>query len=124
MTRGYCGLSESWPEVQRSWVKFTGAWSLGVQVKTAETGYGSRGRPGDLVVLAEVEWIIGSVGKRDVLPHYCAKIPNPPAPSTPTTRCRCRCWPRWPRAPHDPITVRIEINVDPRDEPGRRRLGL
>lgn len=76
MTCGYCGLSESWPEVQRSWVKFTGVHSLGVQVRAAESGYGSRGRPGDLVVLAEVEWIVRSPGERDALPHYCAKIPG------------------------------------------------
>ncbi len=76
MTCGYCGLSESWPEVQMSWVKFTGVHSLGVQVRTAETGYGSRGRPGDLVVLAEVEWIVRSSGERDVLPHSCTKIPD------------------------------------------------
>lgn len=57
-------------------MELTGGHSLGVQVTTTETGYGSRGRAGDLVVLAEVKWIVGSPGKRDVLPHYCTKIPG------------------------------------------------
>jgi hypothetical protein len=76
MTCGYCGLTEHWLEADRSWVRLTGVHSLGVQLMVPETGYGTRGHIGDLVVLAEVEWVARWPVRRDVLPHYCAKIPD------------------------------------------------
>jgi hypothetical protein len=74
MTCGYCGHSISWPELQRSWVKLTGAWSLGVQLAIPETG--PPDSIGALVVLAETEGIAQRPGKRDVLPHHCDMIPD------------------------------------------------
>jgi hypothetical protein len=76
MTCGYCGGSVSWPEVQRSWVRLTGAWLLGVQLMTADDADSARGRPGELVVLAETEGIARRPGERDVLPHRCTQIPD------------------------------------------------
>jgi hypothetical protein len=75
MICGYCGLSVSWKEVQMSWVRLTGVHSIGVQLKNTDTGYGAQGRPGDLVILAEVEGIAARPGELDFLPHYCTQIP-------------------------------------------------
>jgi hypothetical protein len=75
MTCGYCGMSVHWKEVDMSWVQLTGAWMLGVQLEVPETGPGSGGHRGDLVVLAETEGIARRPGQRDVLPHHCENIP-------------------------------------------------
>ena len=57
------------------WVRFTGYHSLGIQQqRNTETGYGVQGKPGDLVVLAEVEGVAARPGEVDHLPHYCTKI--------------------------------------------------
>ena len=74
MLCGYCGLQVSWKEVQMGWVRFTGYHSLGIQQRNTETGYGVQGKPGDLVVLAEVEGVAARPGEVDHLPHYCTKI--------------------------------------------------
>lgn len=77
MTCGYCGGSISWKELLAGWARFTGVHSIGVQLKAAETGYAAYGRPGDLVVLAEVEVTVGQhAGTIDFLPHYCDQIPG------------------------------------------------
>jgi hypothetical protein len=76
MTCGYCGMSVHWKEVDLSWVQLTGAWMLAVQLEVPDTGPGSDGRRGDLVVLAETEGIARRPGQRDVLPHHCENIPD------------------------------------------------